>query len=90
MEAEEDAFSARRVAIAARMKAANAKLANAIEADPRWSPDVEAATRQVEAAAGELQRATLEHVFEMRQGLQPEHRKAYDRNLVEALRRGAR
>jgi hypothetical protein len=33
---------------------------------------------------------TLEHVFEMRQGLEPKHRRAYDQALITALRRGAR
>lgn len=42
-----------------------------------------------EGAAADLQRATLVHVFEMRAGLKPEHRPAYDRVLVDALRRGS-
>jgi hypothetical protein len=42
---------------------ANAALADAIGKNPEWSSEVEAATKQVEIAAGELQRATLIHVF---------------------------
>nr|MBU5857139.1 NAD+ synthetase [Vibrio cholerae O1] len=38
----------------------------------------------------DLQRATLVHGFEMRAGLKPEHRAAYDAVLIEALRRGPR
>jgi hypothetical protein len=68
---------------------ANAALADAIGKNPEWSSEVEAATKQVEIAAGELQRATLIHVFEMRAGLKPEHRPAYDKVLIEALQRGA-
>lgn len=90
LDAKERAFIARRAEIEARMRAANGRLADAIAADPRWSPEVEAATQQVEQAAGDLQRATLVHVFEMRAGLQPQHRAAYDRVLVAALRRGSR
>ena len=87
---KEKAFAARRAAIEAQLRAANIRLADAIAADPRWSAEVEAATRQVEQAAAELQRATLVHIFEMRSGLEPRHRAAYDRVLVEALRHGSR
>jgi hypothetical protein len=90
LDARERTFIARRTEIESRMRAANARLADAIAADPRWSPEVEAATRQVEQAAGDLQRATLVHVFEMRADLKPEHRAAYDKVLVAALRRGSR
>jgi hypothetical protein len=51
--------------------------------------EMEEATREVERAAADLQRATLVHVFEMRAGLKPEHRAAYDRVLVDALKRGS-
>jgi len=90
LDAKERGYTGKRVAIEARMKAANARLAAAIHADPRWSPEVEAVTQDVEAAAAELQRVTLEHVFEMRDGLDPDHRAAYDKALIEALDRGAR
>ncbi len=90
LDAKERAFAARRVQIEEQLRRANAQLAQAIASDPRWSSQVEAASRQVEKAAGDLQRATLEHVFEMRAGLAPGHRAAYDRVLIGALRRGSR
>jgi len=90
LDAKERAFAARRAEIEARLRGANAHLAEAIAANPSWSPQVEAATREVEQAAANLQRATLVHVFEMREGLKPEHRPAYDKVLVDALRRGSR
>jgi hypothetical protein len=90
LDAKERAFAARRVEIEQELRRANAQLAQAIASDPRWSPQVEAAIRQVEKAAADLQRATLEHVFEMRAGLAPEHRAAYDKVLLGALRRGSR
>ncbi len=86
---KEKAFMARRSEIDSRLRMANATLADAIGKNPEWSSEVEIATKQVEVAAGELQRATLIHVFEMRAGLKPEHRPAYDKVLIEALRRGA-
>ena len=90
LEVKEQAYAQKRAQIETRLKAANGRLAVAIAADPRWSPEVEAGTRQVEVAAGDLERATLVHVFEMREGLDPAHRPTYDAALVEALQRGAR
>ncbi|UPG94301.1 periplasmic heavy metal sensor [Luteibacter aegosomatissinici] len=90
LDEKERQFVLRRSAIEARLRVANGQLANAIASDPEWSPKVEAASREVEQAAGDLQRITLEHIFEMRAGLKPEHRDAYDKVLVEALRRGSR
>nr|AAA21966.1 cnrX [Cupriavidus metallidurans CH34]CAB82449.1 CnrX protein [Cupriavidus metallidurans CH34] len=89
LELKEDAFAQRRREIETRLRAANGKLADAIAKNPAWSPEVEAATQEVERAAGDLQRATLVHVFEMRAGLKPEHRPAYVRVLIDALRRGS-
>lgn len=89
LEAKESAFAVRRGEIEARLRVANAALADAIARDPKWSPEVEAAMKQVEAAAASLQRETLVHVFEMRGGLKSEHRAAYDEVLLQALRRGA-
>ncbi|WP_301447269.1 periplasmic heavy metal sensor [Comamonas sp.] len=89
LETKEQAFAQRRQDIEKRLRAANGQLADAISSNPSWSPEVEAAIREVEKAAGDLQRATLVHVFEMRAGLKPEHRPAYDNVLVEALRRGS-
>lgn len=88
LDIKERAYFARRDQIEQRLMAANGHLATAIQADPHWTPEVEAATREVEAAAGDLQRATLEHVFEMREGLDEAHRAAYDAALVAALKRG--
>jgi len=86
LQAKEQLFATRRGEIEARLRIANRQLADAIAADPKWNPQVERASREVERAAGDLQRITLEHVFEMREGLKPEHRPAYDKALLEALR----
>lgn len=89
LEAKELEFAEHRREIEKRLRIANGQLADAISKNPSWSPEVETAIQQVERAAGDLQRATLVHVFEMRAGLKPEHRPAYDAVLVEALRRGS-
>jgi uncharacterized protein YicC (UPF0701 family) len=71
LQAKEQLFATRRGEIEARLRIANRQLADAIAADPKWNPQVERASREVERAAGDLQRITLEHVFEMREGLKP-------------------
>lgn len=86
----EAAYQARRAGIERRVKAANGRLARAIAVQPGWTPEVEAASRDVEQAAAELERATLQHVVEMREGLDPHHRPAYDAALVKALSDGAK
>jgi len=90
LEAREEAYQARRAAIEQRVKAANGRLARAIALQPGWTPEVEAASKDVEAAAAELERATLQHVVEMREGLDAQHRPAYDAALVKALSDGAK
>ena len=83
LESREQAYQTRRAAIEQRVKAANGRLARAIALQPGWTPEVE-------AAAGELERATLQHVVEMREGLDAQHRPAYDAALVKALSDGAK
>lgn len=90
LDIKEREFQWHRQQIEARLQAANEQLADAIARDPQWNPQVEAATQQEEKAAADLQRATLVHVFEMRAGLKPEHRAAYDKVLVDALRHGTK
>lgn len=90
LQQREDAYQARRKAIEQRVKAANGRLARAIALQPGWTPEVEAASRDVESAAADLERATLQHVVEMREGLDPKHRPAYDAALVKALSDGAK
>lgn len=87
LDAAEARYSQRRAEIEARIRAANLELAGAIKSDPQMSPTVVATSGKVEAAAAELQRVTLEHIFEMRAALEPEHRTAYDQVLVSALSR---
>ena len=87
LDAAEAGYTARRAAIETRMHDANNRLATAIRANPDLTEDVIRASREVETAASELQRVTLEHIFEMRRALEPEHRAEYDQVLVTALTR---
>lgn len=87
LEAAETRYEQRRTALEARIRAVNVDLAHAIQQDPELSPRVLAASSAVETTAAELQRVTLQHIFEMRAALDPAHRPAYDAVLVDALTR---
>lgn len=74
----EQKYASRRAELAASIRAANAELARAIREDRADSPQVAAAVDKIHRAQGELQKVTLDHVFEMRQALTPEQ---YDKLL---------
>lgn len=67
-----------------RMRQANRELAAAIAKSKGSSPEVAAAVEKVHHQMGELQKASLEHLFEMRTVLTPEQG---DR-LLELARKG--
>lgn len=60
----------------------NQELAYAIAEDRANSPRVQAAVKRIHEAMGQLQQATLQHIFEMKDVLEPEQ---YDR-LMELTR----
>lgn len=68
-----------------QMHLANMELAEAIKADKSFSPNVQAATDKIHQAMGELQKATLEHLFEMRPILTDEQNKKLEQMVTDAL-----
>ena len=58
--------------LTAKLREANRELADVISAEKNYTPRVAAAVETVHHHMGELQKASLEHVFEMRQVLTPE------------------
>ena len=84
----EDRFAVQRRALELEMRAANARLAEAIEAEHGNGPRVAAAVDQSHAAMGELQKATLAHIFAMRQLLRPDQTSQFDDAVVKALTDG--
>jgi len=78
-------FAVRRQAIELELRADNARLADAIEAEHGNGPQVAAAVDRSHRAMGELQKETLLHVFAMRQILRPKQAKTFDRAVVKAL-----
>ena len=71
LHAIEQRYAARRDELKTAIRQANAELARAIREDRADSPKVSAAVDKIHQAQGELQKITLEHVFEMRQALSP-------------------
>lgn len=85
LEALEAQFAVRRKALELEMRADNAKLAAAIQAEHGYGPQVSAAIDQSHGAMGELQKQTLEHIFAMRALLRPDQAAKFDEAVVKAL-----
>ena len=78
-------FAAKRRALEERLKADNARLAAAIAAEHQYGPRVSAAVDATHMAMGDLQKATLEHVFAMRAILRPQQQAKFDAAVAESL-----
>ncbi|MFN7619338.1 MAG: Spy/CpxP family protein refolding chaperone [bacterium] len=86
LDAIEARFAARRPALEAEVRVANRELAAAIAASDGDSPQVQAAVDHFHAAMGDLQKATITHVFEMRSVLTPAQAEVFDEAVVDSLR----
>ena len=85
LDALEGQFAMRRKALELEMRADNAKLASAIEAEHGYGPQVSSAIDQSHMAMGELQKETLEHIFAMRGLLRADQAAKFDGAVVKAL-----
>jgi Spy/CpxP family protein refolding chaperone len=85
----EAAFAERRAPLEAEVREANAELSAAIAASQGETPEVQAAVDHFHTAMGDLQMATIRHVFEMRAVLTPRQAEEFDRAVVETLRADA-
>ena len=72
LEPIETKFAQRKQNLMDEIRNANKELAEAIKQDQADSPRVSAAVERIHHAQGELQKATIEHVFEMKGVLTPE------------------
>ncbi|MDO9077152.1 MAG: periplasmic heavy metal sensor [Brevundimonas sp.] len=86
LDAIEARFATRRPALEAEVRAANRELAAAIAASEGDSPQVQAAVDHFHVAMGDLQKATITHVFEMRSVLTPAQAEVFDEAVVDSLR----
>lgn len=85
----EAAFASRRRPLEAEVRAANQELSAAIAQSRGDTPEVQAAVEHFHGAMGDLQMATIRHIFEMRAVLTPEQAEEFDRAVVETLRADA-
>lgn len=90
IDAIEARFAVRRKALDLEMRAANARLAEAIEAEHGYGPKVTAAIDQSHIVMGALQKEALEHLFAMRGVLNRDQAKMFDSTVVKALTADAR
>lgn len=81
----EQRYDQRKTDLTAKIRAANAELAAAILQDKKFSKRVEKAQAAIHDVQGELQRATLEHFFEMQPHLTPEQLQILNSAAVNAL-----
>lgn len=88
IEALETQFAQRRRALEAKLRAANGELAQAMASEHQYGPRVAAAVDHAHLAMGDLQKATLEHVFAMRALMRPDQAARFDRAVSKALTEG--
>ena len=81
----EKRYRQRRMYLEEQMRLANMELAEAIKADKSMSPKVQEATDKIHHAMGELQKATLEHLFEMRPILTDAQNQKLEQMITDAL-----
>ncbi len=85
LDALEADFAIERERLEQDLRSANANLAQAIEEEHAYGPQVSAAIEQVHVHMGELQKATVRHVFAMRELLNDRQRQIFDRQVSESL-----
>ncbi|WP_324827772.1 periplasmic heavy metal sensor [Qipengyuania zhejiangensis] len=90
LDALEARFAVKQARLEASARAANAQLAQAMETEHEYGPEVSAAIDEVHARMGDLQKATVRHVFDMREILHPDQQRQFDRKVSAALTRDPR
>ncbi|MBN8530154.1 MAG: periplasmic heavy metal sensor [Caulobacterales bacterium] len=85
IQVQETDFATRRVALEQEVQAANRELARAIAASNGDSRVVQPAVDHFHDVMGELQQATIAHIFQMRAVMTPIQAERFDRSVVEAL-----
>ena len=90
LERIETEFAGRRRALETEMRAANVRLAQAIEAEHGYGPRVTEAIDHTHEVMGTLQKETLQHLFAMRGVLNRDQAAMFDKTVVKALTADAR
>ncbi|GAO78298.1 hypothetical protein SC1_01599 [Sphingopyxis sp. C-1] len=90
LEQIETKFAERRRTLETEMRAANIRLAQAIEAEHGYGPRVTEAIDHTHDVMGTLQKETLQHLFAMRAILDDNQARMFDKSVVKALTADAR
>jgi nickel and cobalt resistance protein CnrR len=85
IEAIEHKYYDKRTSLRMQVSDANRNLADALMADMAFGREAQQASNQLEQGLGELQRATILYVLEVRDVLSPEQQMVYDRKVREVL-----
>lgn len=88
LERLETQYSPRQRALELALRSANADLAAAMESEHRYGPKVVLAIERVHAAMGDIEKATVHHVFAMRAILDAQQQRDFDRRVSETLTQG--
>jgi Spy/CpxP family protein refolding chaperone len=78
-------YYAKREGLRVKILASNAALADALIADMAYGRAAQEASTHIQAGLGELQRATILYVLELRDVLTPDQRTIYDRKVRASL-----
>ena len=85
VQAIEDKYYDRRTTLRETVAEANRELADALMADMAFGREAQQASNHVEQGLGQLQRATILYVLQVRDVLTPEQQMIYDRKVREVL-----
>jgi Spy/CpxP family protein refolding chaperone len=85
IQAIETKYYDRRSSLRMQVTDANRNLADALMSDMAFGREAQQASNQLEQGLGELQRATILYVLEVRDVLNPEQQMVYDRKVREVL-----
>ncbi len=81
----EDRFAIENARLQSSLREANAELAAAMESEHQYGPEVGSAIDNVHDSMGDLQKATIRHVFAMRKILDEDQQKQFDRQVSRSL-----
>lgn len=86
----ETKYHGRKEKLEKTIRIANMELAAAIKETPSFSPKVQKSIDKIHESMGELQKASLEHLFEMQPILTPEQNKKLNKLITDALTENAK
>jgi nickel and cobalt resistance protein CnrR len=81
----EQRYAHQRTQLRARIATANVELANSLSEEMSFGPSVEKSIDDLKSAVGDLQKATVQYVLDLRAVLTPQQQAVFDEKVVAAL-----